>query len=64
MLTKMMKYLIPLVGFGHSALWDHLHSVHFVVGQVCHLVAPSEATLGAERGRHAKQNDSLTNAAG
>lgn len=63
MLTKMMKYLIPLVGFGHSALWDHLHSVHFVVGQVCHLVASSESTLRAERGTHAKQKNSL-NAAG
>lgn len=55
MSTKMMKYLIPLVRFGHSALWDHLHSVHFVVGQVCHLVASSKATLGRERGRHTKR---------
>lgn len=45
----MMDHLVPLVWFGHSALWDHLHSVHFVVGEVCHLIAPSEATLGGER---------------
>lgn len=39
-------YLVPLVRFGHPALWDHLHGVHFVGGEVCHLVASSEATLG------------------
>lgn len=54
----MMDHLVPLVWFGHSALWDHLHSVHFVVGEVCHLIAPSEATLGGEG--EDKQNDQLT----
>lgn len=52
-------YLVPLVRFGHPALWNHLHSIHFVVGEVRHLVASSKATL-----REDKQNDQLTKAAG
>lgn len=40
-----VTYLVPLVGFGHPALWNHLHSIHFVVGEICHLIAPGKASL-------------------
>lgn len=46
---QMNIYLVPLVWFGHPALWNHLHSVHFVVGEVCHLIASSKATLGRDK---------------
>lgn len=42
-------YLVPLVWFGHPALWNHLHRVHFVGGEVCHLVASSKAALGGDK---------------
>lgn len=41
-------YLFSLVWFGHPALWNHLHGIHFVVGDVRHLVASSKATLGGK----------------
>lgn len=44
-------YLVPLVRFGHPALWNHLHGVHFVGGVVCHFVASSKATLNETRER-------------
>lgn len=44
-------YLVSLVWFGHPALWDHLHCIHFVVGQVCHLIASSKAALWGETNR-------------
>lgn len=42
-------YLVPLVWFGHPALWNHLHCIHFVGGEVCHLVASSKAALGGDK---------------
>lgn len=49
-------YLVPLVRFGHPALWDHLHGIHFVGGNVCHLIASSKATLeGDKQGDQLKQ---------
>lgn len=47
----MIVYLVSLVWFGHPALWDHLHCIHFVVGQVCHLIASSKAALWGETNR-------------
>lgn len=47
--SAVIVYLVPLVWFGHPALWNHFDCIHFVVGQVCHLIASSKAALGRNR---------------
>lgn len=43
--AQLQCYLVSLVRFGHSALWNNLHSIHLIAGKISHLITSSKPSL-------------------